>query len=81
MTNLKLILLFLTTLVLYSLGSHEKPKVLIFNDSISLGFTPFIKQQLELKAEVFHNPGNAQHTGTGSNKIKSWIYDKEWDII
>lgn len=77
----KIIILILSTLVLCSLGPNDKPKVLIIGDSISIGYTPFVKQQLEMKADVFHNPGNAQHTGTGLNKIKSWIGKEEWDII
>lgn len=33
------------------------------------------------EAQVFHNPGNAQHTGTGLKKIEWWIGNEDWDII
>ncbi|EAZ81600.1 SGNH/GDSL hydrolase family protein [Algoriphagus machipongonensis] len=61
--------------------NQEKPKVLIIGDSISIGYTPFVQEELGSKASVFHNPGNAQHTGTGLNKIEEWIGDENWDII
>lgn len=60
---------------------QDKPKVLIIGDSISMGYTPFIKENLSEKAEVFHNPGNAQHTGIGLKNIEKWIGGKDWDII
>lgn len=81
--------LFRTTLitisiVLISLSAgyiQKKPKILIIGDSISVGYTPFVKETLAAKADVLHNPGNAQHTGTGLKKIREWIGDDEWDII
>jgi len=61
--------------------NEKKPKILIIGDSISIGYTPFVKEQLSEKAVVSHNPGNAQHTGTGLEKIEEWIGDVNWDII
>lgn len=60
---------------------HEKPRILIIGDSISIGYTPYVKKKLANKAELANNPGNAQHTGTGLKKIDQWIGDVEWDII
>ncbi|MFC2157168.1 SGNH/GDSL hydrolase family protein [Acidobacteriota bacterium] len=57
------------------------PKVLIIGDSISLGYTPFVKEILGGRAEVFHNTGNAQHTGTGLEKIHEWLGGQKWDVI
>ena len=57
------------------------PRILIIGDSISLGYTPFVQEILQGKAEVFHNPGNAQHTGTGLEKIAEWLGDGKWDVI
>ncbi|UBM58565.1 SGNH/GDSL hydrolase family protein [Marinilongibacter aquaticus] len=59
----------------------DKPKILIIGDSISIGYTPFVKKTMEPKAEVYHNPGNAQHTGTGLKKIDEWLGDTRWDIV
>ena len=57
------------------------PRVLIIGDSISIGYTPFVKEALEGRAEVIHNPGNAQHTGTGLVKLDAWLGDRKWDVI
>lgn len=60
---------------------QKKTRVLIIGDSISLGYTPFVQEELKDLAEVRHNPGNAQHTGTGLDSIESWIGEEDWDII
>ncbi|RTE54821.1 SGNH/GDSL hydrolase family protein [Arenibacter aquaticus] len=59
----------------------KEPKILIIGDSISIGYFPKVKEALASKAIVKHNPGNAQHTGTGIKKIKDWIGEEDWDII
>ena len=60
---------------------NDKPKILIIGDSISIGYTPFVKERLANIAIVKHNPGNAQHTGTGLKQVEAWIGDANWDII
>lgn len=67
--------------VLPYLGFAPKPKVLIIGDSISIGYFPFVKEELKGEAEVVHNAGNAQDTANGLKKIDSWIGDTKWDII
>lgn len=59
----------------------ELPKVLIIGDSISIGYTPYVKRQLKSEAAVSRNPGNAAHTGTGLEKIDAWLGDTRWDLI
>ncbi|MBC8766863.1 SGNH/GDSL hydrolase family protein [Arenibacter sp. BSSL-BM3] len=59
----------------------KEPKILIIGDSISLGYFPKVKEALASKALVLHNPGNAQHTGTGLEKIEDWVGEEDWDII
>lgn len=69
-------------LILLFSGFHPKSKkILIIGDSISIGYTPFVKKTLDGKAVVVHNPGNAQHTGTGLKKLDKWLGDEKWDII
>lgn len=78
------ILLTFLLLSMTFLGSGlqvDRPKILIIGDSISLGYTPYVQEELKDRALVFHNPGNAQHTGTGLDKIRSWIEGEDWDII
>ncbi len=65
-------------------NQHEKtrlPRVLIIGDSISIGYTPFVKEELKGRVTVSHNPGNAQHTGTGLKKIDEWLGNESWDVI
>lgn len=61
--------------------SVNKSKILIIGDSISIGYTPFVQEKLAKKAVILHNPGNAQHTGTGLNKVADWIGNDDYDII
>ena len=70
-------------LLLFLFGSFisEKPKILIIGDSISIGYTPFVKEILKNEAIIIHNPGNAQHTGTGLLQLGKWIGNEDWDII
>ena len=75
----KLILLFL--LIGITSCKKDKSKILIIGDSISIGYTPFVTENLKNIAEVSHNPGNAQHTGTGLSNIGTWIGANDWDII
>lgn len=75
--------LLIVVILVISLTSfvRDKPKILIVGDSISIGYTPFVKENMKGLAEVTHNPGNAQHTRTGLRKIEEWIGDDNWDIV
>jgi len=57
------------------------PNVLIIGDSISIGYFPPAKELLTGKAVVVHNPGNAQHTRFGLEKLDDWLGQTEWDVI
>ena len=59
----------------------KKPKILIIGDSISIGYTPYVKVFFSAKATISHSRGNAQHTGTGIEKIEEWLGVEQWDII
>ncbi|WP_276166007.1 SGNH/GDSL hydrolase family protein [Zobellia alginiliquefaciens] len=67
--------------ILVGFEQDTKPNVLIIGDSISIGYTPYVKTALQDRANVFHNEGNAQHTGTGLEKIEEWLGETQWDII
>jgi len=56
-------------------------KVLIIGDSISIGYFEPTKALLCGKADVTHNPGNAQHTAHGLEKLDAWLGDTQWDVI
>lgn len=68
-------------LSLLGVQKEEKPKILIIGDSISIGYTLFVQEYFSDQAIVKHNPGNAQHTGTGLQKIEEWIGVEDWDLI
>ena len=57
------------------------PQVLIIGDSISIGYTPHVKEMLEGKAVVTHHRGNAGPTIRGLVHIDEWLGDTEWDVI
>ena len=57
------------------------PNVLIIGDSISIGYTPAVRELLEGKANVIHNPGNAQGTTLGRKMLNEWLSDTTWDVI
>jgi acyl-CoA thioesterase I len=56
-------------------------KVLLIGDSISIGYFEPCKDSLYEEADVFHNPGNAQHTAFGLEKLGEWLGETEWDVI
>ncbi len=74
------ILAFLVFFILTS-ADNSKPKVLIIGDSISLGYTPYVKELMKDEAIVIHNKGNAQYTGTGLIQIDDWLGEEDWDVI
>jgi hypothetical protein len=55
--------------------------VLIIGDSISMGYTPFVKELLNGKATVWHPDENCEGTMKGILKIDEWIGSTRWDII
>ena len=52
-----------------NVSAADRPDVLIIGDSISLGYTPHVIELMLDEAKVVHNPGNAQHSTTGLEKI------------
>jgi hypothetical protein len=64
-------IIFITCLLAFAFTSffQGKAKILIIGDSISIGHTPFVQENLSNTADVFHNPGNAQHTGTNLDSL------------
>lgn len=78
-------ILLILVLTITSLYSNEKsehlPKVLIIGDSISIGYTPIVKKELENKAIVTRHKGNAGPTIRAMKNIDQWLGDTKWDII
>jgi len=65
----------------------ELPRVLILGDSISIGYTPFVKTILATTAEVYRpmfengKPENCQGTTNGVKNIDKWLGNTNWDVI
>ncbi len=68
-------------------SKKDLPNVLILGDSISIGYTPFVKKILEEKAHVYRplnekgDNENCQGTINGVKYIDHWIGKTKWDII
>lgn len=61
----------------------EKKRVLILGDSISLGYTPFVKQMLAKEAVVVRPRENCAGTNKGIKNIDKWLKldGGKWDVI
>jgi hypothetical protein len=56
-------------------------RVLIVGDSISVGYTPHVKEMMKEEAYVEHPVENCQGTKFGVQKIDKWIGTEPWDVI
>ncbi len=61
--------------------SSSVPRVLIIGDSISIGYTDVVRNNLKGVADVFRPPVNCQHTGHGLKHIGAWLGTDKWDVI
>lgn len=67
-----------------SAGSTARlPRVLIIGDSISIGYTPFVKAMMKDTAEVIHAQGNNESTVRGLEKLDAWLGlgSNKWEVI
>jgi len=58
--------------------SSPRPRVLILGDSISIGYTPLVKRDLQDVAEVFRPKENCQHTAYGLEHLDRWLGTEKW---
>jgi len=59
----------------------ELPEVFIIGDSISMGYTPFVKKILEKKANVVRPDGNCGPTERGVVRLDGWLGTKKYKVI
>ena len=57
------------------------PRVLLIGDSISIGYTVPVRQQLAGKANVHRILTNGGPTSNGLTHLKSWLGTNKWDVI
>jgi acyl-CoA thioesterase-1 len=61
--------------------SKDLPNVLIIGDSISMGYTPFVKQFLEGEANVSHPDENCGPTERGIAHMAKWLDGTKYKVI
>lgn len=49
------------------------PRILLIGDSITGSYQNAVMKHFEGRAEVYKNPGNGEHTGTGLKHIDQWL--------
>lgn len=57
------------------------PRVLIIGDSISIGYTLHVRENLKGKANVHRPATNCGPTIRGLESIDAWLGDGKWDVI
>jgi hypothetical protein len=57
------------------------PRVLLIGDSISIGYTPAVRELLKGKANVLRIPTNGSSTNEGVAKIDEWLGAGPWAVI
>jgi acyl-CoA thioesterase-1 len=57
------------------------PRVLLLGDSISIGYTVAVRDQLKGKANVHRPAANCGPTTNGVKNIDAWLGDGKWDVI
>jgi acyl-CoA thioesterase-1 len=73
--------------LVFSASYQNLPNVLIIGDSISIGYTPFVREMLKGKANVLRpmlvngNPENCSGTTKGVENIVRWIGVTKWEVI
>jgi acyl-CoA thioesterase-1 len=57
------------------------PRVLLIGDSISIGYTLAVREELKGKANVHRPATNCGPTTTGVSQIDKWLGGGKWDVI
>ncbi len=57
------------------------PRILLIGDSISMGYTPVVREMLKGKANIHHPPENCSDSGKGVKSLEKWLGDTKWDVI
>jgi acyl-CoA thioesterase-1 len=57
------------------------PRVLLIGDSISIGYTPAVRELLRGKANVYRIATNGGPTINGLANLDSWLGRRKWDVL
>lgn len=58
-----------------------QPRVLLIGDSISIGYTPVVRELLAGEATIHRVPDNGGSTTLGLALLDEWLGDGRWDVI
>ena len=61
-------------------NANKVPRILLIGDSITGSYQNAVSKHFAGRAEVYKNPGNGEHTGTGLRHIDSWIHPKTYQF-
>ena len=59
----------------------ELPRVLLLGDSISIGYTLGVREQMRGHANVHRAAENCGPTTRGLKQLDKWLGEKQWDVI
>lgn len=62
-------------------GDPKLPNALIIGDSISIGYTPEVRNLLADKINIYRVPDNAQNTTHTLKHIEQWLEGESWAVI
>ena len=57
------------------------PRVMLIGDSVSRGYTQYVRKALAGKANVHRAPANCGPTSLGLKNIDIWLGEGKWDVI
>jgi acyl-CoA thioesterase-1 len=57
------------------------PRVLLIGDSISIGYTDWVRAELANKANLHRIPANGAATLIGVKNLDKWLGTQKWDVI
>ncbi|MCH8475009.1 MAG: SGNH/GDSL hydrolase family protein [Opitutales bacterium] len=55
--------------------------MLVIGDSISMNYTPMVRDLVSPQIEVHHIGTNGAHTRNGLGNLENWLGNESWDII
>ena len=58
-----------------------RPRVLLLGDSISVGYTPVVRELLAGRVNVHRASENCLHTTFGLAHLDQWVGQEHWDVI
>ena len=80
-TSLLIIGSFVASTSYAAVSAIELPNVLIIGDSISIGYTPKVRELLAGVANVQRPDENTRDTRIGLMHLDRWLGDTQWDVI